>query len=67
MDAGICLVQNGVYFAVKEKSKDIKGSVYALSEDITLRGLKPAGNVRGINYDELIDIMNRTEKVIGMF
>ncbi len=67
MNAGICLLQNGVYLAVKEEIKDISGSVYALSEDMTLRGLKPAGNVRIIDYEEIIDIMNGSEKVMGMF
>lgn len=67
MNAGICLLQNGVYLAVKEKSKDITGFVYALSEDMTLRGLTPAGNVKSIDYEELIDIMNGSEKVLGMF
>ncbi len=67
MNAGICLVQNAVYFAAREKVKDITGLVYALSEDMTLRGLKLAGNVKSIDYDELIDIMNGSEKVMGMF
>ncbi len=67
MNAGICLLQNGVYLAVKEECKDIAGSVYALSEDMALRGLKPAGNVKSIDYDELIAIMNGSEKVMGMF
>ena len=66
-NAGICLVQNGVYLAVKEDIKDISGSAYALSEDLALRGLKPAFNVKSIDYEELIDIMNESEKVIGMF
>lgn len=67
MNAGICLVQNGVYLTVKEECRDIAGAVYALSEDMTLRGLKPADNVRSIDYEELIDIMNGSEKVMGMF
>lgn len=67
LNAGICLVQNGVYLAAKEECGDIADSVCALSEDMTLRGLKPVGNVKRIDYEELIDIMNRSEKVMGMF
>ncbi len=67
MNADICLVQNGVYLTAREECRDFAGSVYALSEDMTLRGLKPAGNVRSIDYEELIDIMNGSEKVMGMF
>ncbi len=67
MNAGICLVQNGVYICAIEECRNIPTPVYALSEDMTLRGLKPAGNVKSIDYDELIDIMNGSEKVIGMF
>ena len=67
MNAGICLVQNGVYLAAKEKINDISGSVCALSEDLKLRGLQPAVNVKSIDYEELIDIMNGSEKVMGMF
>ncbi len=66
-NAGICLVQNGVYLATGEECKEVAGNVYALSEDMALRGLKPAGNVRSIDYEELIDIMNGSEKVMGMF
>ncbi len=67
MNASICLLQNGVFLAVKEGCADFGGSVYALSEDMMLRGLKPSGNVRSIDYEELIDIMNGSEKVMGMF
>jgi sulfur relay protein TusB/DsrH len=67
MNAGVCLVQNGVYLTVKEECRNIAASVFALSEDMALRGLKPAGNVKSIDYDELIDIMNGSEKVMGMF
>lgn len=66
-NAAICLVQNGVYLAIKEKINGISGSVYALSEDMALRGLKPADNVRSIDYEELIDLINGSEKVMGMF
>ena len=67
MNAAICLLQNGVYLAAKEECRDVADNVYALSEDMALRGLKPAGNVRSMDYDELIDIMNGSEKVMGMF
>ncbi len=67
MNAGVCLVQNGVYLCGKEECRNIADNVYALSEDMALRGLKPAGNVRSIDYDELIDIMNGSEQVMGMF
>ncbi len=67
MNVDICLIQNGVYLADKEECGDIAGNVYALSEDMALRGLKPTGNVRSIDYDELIDIMNGSNKVMGMF
>ncbi len=67
MNASICLVQNGVYLSAKEECRNIATSVFALSEDMALRGLKPAGNVKSIDYEELIDIMNGSEKVMGMF
>ncbi len=67
MNASVCLLQNGVYLSAKEECRSIETSVYAISEDMALRGLKPAGHVKSIDYEELIDIMNGSEKVMGMF
>jgi sulfur transfer complex TusBCD TusB component (DsrH family) len=39
MAADICLIQNAVYFAVKDRLEGFCGTVYLLDEDRRLRGL----------------------------
>jgi sulfur relay protein TusB/DsrH len=68
--ADLVLLQNGVYFAQKERLGSISGSVYVLADDKKLRGLKDSeidGRVKIIDYDKLTDIITGGEKVVGMF
>jgi len=68
--ADLALLQNGVYFAQKERLGALSGAVYVLDDDKRLRGLKDAEmdeRVKVINYDKLTDIITSGEKVIGMF
>jgi sulfur relay protein TusB/DsrH len=70
---GIILVQNGVYHAAtKENGKsspllDKTANLYALSEDIQIRGLKTADvdeRVKVVNYGDVVDlIFNEYDKV----
>ncbi len=68
--AELVLLQNGVYFAHKEKLGAFPGTVYVLDDEKRLRGLKDSemdAKVKTINYDNLIDIITGGEKVVGMF
>jgi sulfur relay protein TusB/DsrH len=66
----LVLLQNGVYYAQKDRLGDFRGTVYILDDDKRLRGLKDSemdARVKTIGYDALIDILTRGEKVVGMF
>ena len=68
--ADLILLQNGVYFAQKERLGAVPGAVYVLDDDKRLRGLKDSEmdeRVKIIDYDKLTDIMTGGEKVTGMF
>ncbi len=68
--ADIVLLQNGVYFAKKEKCGTFSGSVYVLGDDKRLRGLKDSeidARAMTIDYDKLTDIITGGKKVVGMF
>jgi sulfur relay protein TusB/DsrH len=68
--ADLVLLQNGVYFAKKEKIGGFSGTVYVLDDDKRLRGLKDSEmdvRVKTIDYDKLTDIITGGEKVVGMF
>jgi len=67
MKTGICLIQNGVYFCLQDVIQDLAGTVYAIDEDMKLRGVAPSNKVRTIDYVEAIDLMAQSDKVIGMF
>ncbi len=70
MAADVCLIQNAVYFARKERLDGFCGSVYVLDEDVRLRGLKDneiEKDLKMINYDRLVDMMGDEDKVVGMF
>lgn len=70
MTADICLIQNAVYFAQKERLEGFCGTVYILDKDASLRGLKDNELERGIkkiDYDALVELMTEEDKVIGMF
>jgi len=70
---GLIFVQNGVYHAAsKENGKassllDMSSSLYALSEDIQIRGLKEADvdkRVKIVNYGDVVDlIFNEFDKI----
>ena len=68
--ADLVLLQNGVYFAQKERLGAISGAVYVLDDDKKLRGLKDAemdDRAKTIDYDKLTDIITSGDKVTGMF
>ena len=68
--ADLVLLQNGVYFAQKDRLGVFPGAVYVLDDDKRLRGLKDSemnARVKTIGYNALIDILTRGEKVVGMF
>ncbi len=70
MAGDMVLLQNGVYFAQKERFEGFCGKVYILEEDMKLRGLKDneiLKDAQRIDYDSLIDLMAEDDKVIGMF
>ncbi len=68
--ADIVLLQNGVYFAQKEKLGAFSGAVYVLGDDKRLRGLKDSemdSRAKTIDYDKLTELITGGEKVVGMF
>ena len=70
MAADLFLIQNGVYFAQKERLEGFCGTAYVLEDDLKLRGIKGAGIEKGIRetgYDSFVDLMAGSGKVIGMF
>lgn len=70
MASDMVLLQNGVYFAQRERFEGFCGKVYIIEEDMRLRGIKDEEvlkDVIKIDYDGLVDLMAEEEKVIGMF
>ncbi len=68
--ADLVLLQNGVYFAQKERLDAFTGNVYVLGDDKRLRGLKDSemdARAKTIDYDKLTDMITGGEKVVGMF
>ncbi|UCH81916.1 MAG: hypothetical protein JSW20_04640 [Nitrospiraceae bacterium] len=64
MNAEICLLQNAVYAAT---SSDNPGH-YALRDDLDLRGIdKDNIRAKAIDYSQLVDLMTKTDKVVGFF
>jgi sulfur relay protein TusB/DsrH len=69
-NADIVLLQNGVYFAQRDRLGDFSGAVYALDDDMRLRGITDSereSRVKTIDYDKLTDIVVGGKKVVGMF
>lgn len=70
---GIILVQNGIYHATSKADGkassllDKTSNLYALSEDIQIRGLKDSdvdSRVKVVNYGDVVDlIFNEYEKI----
>ncbi len=70
MAADVVLLQNGVYFAQKDKLENFSGVAFMLDDDRKLRGLTadyPGERIKSIDYDGLIDLMAQSDKVLGMF
>jgi sulfur relay protein TusB/DsrH len=68
--ADLILLQNGVFFAQKERLGTFPGTVYVLDDDKRLRGLNDSEcneRVKTIGYDSLTDLITGDEKVVGMF
>jgi sulfur relay protein TusB/DsrH len=65
----LILLQNGVYFAQKERLGSFPGAVYVLDDDMKLRGLKDSeldARAKTIDYDKLTDIITGGDKVVGL-
>ena len=68
--ADLILLQNGVYFAQKERLGPFPGAVFVLDDDKKLRGLTDSEldeRVKVIDYDNMTDIITSGDKVTGMF
>jgi len=63
LNAEICLMQSAVY-----ASRDLNDqSLYVLRDDLQLRGItEDETSSKIIDYDELIELMLNTDKVIGL-
>lgn len=68
MAGDLVLIQNAVYFAEKERVEGFCGTIYALEEDMKLRGItETEKGVKTLGWDEFIDLMTENEKVVGAF
>jgi sulfur relay protein TusB/DsrH len=70
MAADVVLLQNGVYFAQRERLEGFCGTAYVLIDDARLRGLKDEEiekDIRRLDYGRLVDLMAGGDKVVGMF
>jgi len=70
MAADVVLLQNGVYFAQKERLEGFCGTAYVLDDDVRLRGLKNdeiEKDIRRLDYGSLVDLIASEDKVAGMF
>ena len=68
--ADLILLQNGVYFAQKERLGSFPGAVYVLDDDKRLRGIKDSeidARAKAIDYDKLTDIITGGDRVVGLF
>lgn len=69
MGADIVLLQNGTYFARKNKLENFSGAAFILEDDKKLRGLKDSDleeRIRSIDYGGFIDLMTQSDKVLGI-
>jgi sulfur relay protein TusB/DsrH len=64
VNASICLLQNAVYAAGVLKEKD----VYVLMDEVQMRGIHQSEiTCKVIDYNQLIDLMTGSVKVVGLF
>jgi sulfur relay protein TusB/DsrH len=64
MSAEICLLQNAVYAS---RNSDDNG-LYVLHDDLQLRGINENEiSGRRIDYGQLVDLMTKADKVVGLF
>lgn len=62
----VVLVQDGVFWAVTDEIQEVKGNICALREDFCARGYQEgSAHVSLIGYPELVDIIEKEEKMIG--
>lgn len=68
LSANVLLMQNAVY-ALKQGGLDgVKADVYAMEDDMKLRGIKyPASGVKPIDWAGFVDLAAKDEKTLGMF
>lgn len=68
LSADIVLLQNGVCAILSEYASIPDIQVYAIEEDCLMRGIPAhsAGRITMIDYAELVDIMQKSDHVIGM-
>ena len=66
--AHLVLLQNGVYAVHSEAASAPDMQVCAIKEDCLMRGIPvhPDSKVRMIDYDELVDILQQSDHVVGM-
>jgi len=55
-DPTVVLIQDGVFL-----DPDIDGQVYAVEEDVEVRGVSPSENVEVISYSQLVDLIFEME------
>lgn len=70
MAADVVLLQNGIYFAQRERLEGFCGTAYVLDDDVRLRGLKNGEiekDIKMVDYGSLVDLMAGEDKVVGMF
>ena len=67
LSSDLVLMQNAVYLTRNKAWGGTGGKVYAMEEDVKLRGVAPAEGVELIGSDRLVDLVSESDKVIGMF
>jgi sulfur relay protein TusB/DsrH len=70
MAADLILMQNAVYFSQGKRLNSFGRTAYALGEDMRLRGIRSdltESKIREIDYDKLVDLIMKEEKVFGAF
>lgn len=67
LSADLVLLQDSVYLARDSAIQGFKGRVYALEDDLKLRGIVPPEKAEPVGYGRLVDLMAEAEKVAGIF